>query len=400
MQQSLFEVETEQKPKQQQGLTITKAGKQTLTKNQQAFNKLTQKIERLHKEVEKKQFQFDTALSIYGKELHPIKSQLAKYQRNLVSILWEIFQNKKLAKADQRPLKQIIKDHVLELIRHTEGGPDEELKKIYSQLEGESFDKLQQRENDWLKNDVQDLMDELDMDIDFNEVDVTDEKAMAEKLAEIQQKMREQEENMQQSHKRTKRKKKLTPKQEESERMRKAVEEMKQKNISTIYRQLAKLFHPDLEHDEERRAEKEILMKELTAAYEAKNLHTLLTLELRWIHKENDHLETLGEEKLAIYLEILREQARDLEQEVNGMFQQPRYQVLLQEFGFDIQRYPLEVVKDQVRHLKNIEKAFKRDLENFQSPFALRYIKALIKEWKLVQRQNNALDDKFFRDLF
>lgn len=141
-------------------------------------------------------------------------------------------------------------------------------------------------------------------------------------------------------------------------------------------------------------------MKELTAAYESKNLHALLTLELRWIHKENDHLESLSEEKLAIYLAILKEQARDLEQEVNGMFQQPRYQVLAKEFGFDVQRYPLEVVKDHLRKLRNVDIAFKRDLDNFQSPTALRYIKQLIKEWKAMQRQNNALDDEFFRDLF
>ena len=250
MQQSLFETEAKLKPVPQQGLTISKAGKQTLTKNQQAFNKLTQKIERLHKDIEKRQSQFDTALTIYGKEFHPLKMRLAEHQRNLVSILWDIFQSKRLAKTDQRNLKQIIKDHVAELCMHSEGGPDEELKKMYAQMEGESFEKLKQRENERLKNDVQDLMDELDMDIDFDGVDITDEKAMAEKLAEIHQKMREQEENMQQPHQQPKKKKRLTAKQQETERVRKAVEEMKQKNVSTIYRQLAKLFHPDLEHDE------------------------------------------------------------------------------------------------------------------------------------------------------
>ncbi|MEO6721892.1 MAG: hypothetical protein ABIN67_16105, partial [Ferruginibacter sp.] len=234
MQQSFFEIETILKPTPpQQGLTISKSGKQVLTKNQQAFNKLTQKIERLHKEIEKRQSQFDAALTIYGKELHPLLEQLAKHQRNLVSILWHIFQSKRLAKTDQRSLKQIIRDHIQELFRRAEGGPDEELKKIYAKLEGESFEKLKQRENEILKSDVQDLMDELDINIDFEGLDITDEKAMAEKLAEIQQKMREQEDEMQQSHQRSKKKKKLTAKQEETERMRKAVEEMKQKNIST-----------------------------------------------------------------------------------------------------------------------------------------------------------------------
>ena len=388
MQQQLFEIEEIQQAKPQ-GLVILKGGKQNLTKNQQAFNRLTQKIERLHNDIEKKQLQFDTALKIYGNDVHPIKTRLAAYRRQLVTILWNVFKSEKLSKTDQRHLKNILKDHVQELCTQTEGGPDEALKKMYAELEGESFEKVQERDKEIMKTEMEGLFDEMDMDIDFDNVDMNDEKAVLEKISEIQQKLFKRQEQEQEQFDQPRRKKKVTAKQQENERIRKAADEMKQKNISTIYKQLAKLFHPDLEQDEERRAEKEVLMKELTAAYEAKNLHTLLTLELKWIHKENDHLESLSDEKLNIYLQILREQARDLEQEIYHMYQQPRYSALLQEFGFDVHRLPLEKVKDQLRYLKNIDGAFKRDLENFQSPHCIRYIKAMINQWKAMRRQHN-----------
>lgn len=397
MQQQLFE--TSEQPKSQ-SLIISKAGKQVLTKNQQAFNKLTQKIEKLHKDIERKQLQFDTALKIYGNDVYPIKSRLAEYRRQLVTILWDVYKSMKLSKTDQRHLTAILKDHVKELCTQIEKEPDEALKKMFTELEGESVESMLQREKEIMKTEVQEMFDELDIDIDFDGVDMTDEKAMAEKMAEIQQKMMERQEKEQEQFQHRRKKKKITPKQEENERTRQAVEEMKQKNISTIYKQLAKLFHPDLEHDEERRAEKEVLMKELTAAYEAKNLHALLTLELKWIHKENDHLESLSEEKLSIYLQILREQAGDMEQEIYRMFQQPRYSVLVQEFGLPVQRFPVETVKGHLQDLQNIDVAFKRDLEDFQSPHALRHIKVMINEWKKMQRQNNTIDAEFMRMMF
>ena len=373
------------KPVKPLGLVISKSSKQTLTKNQQAFNKLTQKIEKLHQDIENKHVQFDKALEMYGKEIHPVQQKLAQHQRRLITILWEVYKSNQLAKADQRHLRNILKGEVKDVCAHLEGEPDEALKKIYGELEGLSYEKIQAREKVMLKEEMEDMFDEYDLDMDG--VDMMDEKALYEKINELKQQMSDEMAQQEAQFQQRKKKKKLSPKQAETERQRLLVEEIQQKNISTIYKQLAKLFHPDLEQDEHRRAEKEILMKELTAAYEAKNLHTLLMLELKWIHKENDHLESLGDEKLTIYLQILREQARNLEQEINSIGQQPRYQVLVQQFGFGVERTPFEKVKKELKHLTNVELSFKEDLENFESPHRIRYIKTMITAWKAMQQQ-------------
>ena len=396
MQSQLFKAG---EPVKKQGLIISKAGKKTLTKNQQAFNKLTQKIEKLRRDIAKKELQFDTALKIYGNEFHPVENSLNEHREQMIIVLWNIYNSKKLSKPDQRSLKVILKTQLRELFSEMRKEPAEELKKIFTALEGESYESLVQREKEMMKAQVEEMFDEMDMEIDLAGVDLDDEKAMMEKMEEIRQKLIEKEEQEHEKFQQQKQKKKKTARQVESELVQKAVAEMKQKNISTIYKQLAKLFHPDLELDEERRAEKEVLMKELTAAYEAKNLHTLLTLELKWIHKENDHLENLGEEKLAIYLQILREQVRELEQEIYGMFQQPGYQVLLKQFGPSIQRYPVETVKEQIQELKIIDDSLKKDLVYFQSPYALRYVKDMLSELKTMQRQSAKIEEAVFMQM-
>jgi len=394
------------KQSKSQSLVISTTGKKLLTKNQQAFNKLTKRIEKLHKEIEKKELQFDTALKIYGNEIYPISNELDLCRRQLVTILWDAYQSYKLSKTDQRHLKAILKDHVFELCRQPEGREDEALHTMFTQLNGETFESMERREKESSKDEMLRAAKLMDLDIDLDDLDMNDQRAMEQKVAELEHKMAEKQEQEQQQYapfKKSKASQKKTAKQLETERMQKAAEEMKQKNISTIYKQLAKLFHPDLEQDEERKIEKEVLMKELIAAYEAKNLHMLLMLELKWIHNENDHLETLGEEKLTIYLQILREQVRDLEYEADSIVDQPRYAVLFELFGLSVQQYPIESVHQHLAELKQIQLAFKKDLKAFQSPTALRHIKEMIQEWKQDQQQKreaNDIEEEFMRMMF
>lgn len=393
MQQQLFQSDNEPKP---QSLTITKAGKQKLSKNQEAFNKLTKKIEKLQKDIDKKQLQFDLALKIYGNELYPAQLRVLETRHKMITVLWNIYKSNKLSKTDQRQLKNVLQYHLQEYFTQTEIEPDETLQNIFSELEGISYDKMMQDEKEKMNAQMQEMFDKMDVDIDG--VDVNDEAAMAAKIAEARQKMAEMQERNDERDRLRQEKKKKTAKQAENEKMQQAVEEMKQKNISTIYKQLAKLFHPDLEQDTERKVEKEILMKELVAAYEAKNLHALLTLELKWIHKETDHLESLTEEKLAIYLQILKEQASNLEYEKYNILKQPQYSTLVNQFGFSVQKYPVEIVQQHVRSAKDIAQNFESDIADFESDLALRHVKEMIKQWK--QREKEFDEEEIMRMLF
>jgi hypothetical protein len=396
MHQKLFDTMPAGKIK---GLTIAKADKQKLSKNQEAFNKLTQKIERLQKEIEKKQLQMDLAMKLYGTDVQTCRFMLTEQRRELIIVLWDNYNAKKLSKPDQRCLKQIIREHVQFLFMELGPvQPDTAIKKIFEALEGDNYDEMLEQERESARKE---MVEELKkFKVNLKKVDTGNEEELAKLLHETRQKLFEEYTADKDEFEQTQKVKKKSAKQLEAEKLQQEMDEIKQKNIGTIYKQLAKLFHPDLEQDEERKLEKEILMKELTVAYEAKNLHALLTLELRWIHKENEHLESLTEEKLAVYLQILKEQAQDLEYEKNELYHHPQYAVLLQQFGWDIRRAPVQTVQKHLVKIYERVKNFKININDFKSDLALRYIKQMIKQWKEDQEDDNITEEELYKMLY
>ena len=118
--------------------------------------------------------------------------------------------------------------------------------------------------------------------------------------------------------------KKKSKKQLEKEELKKQEEAIQNKSIRSIYISLTKILHPDTETDEVLKKEKEELMKAVTAAYEQKDLSTLLRLEMEWVYKTSEHLEKLAEDKLKIYISVLKERVSELELEKHMLYRNPR----------------------------------------------------------------------------
>ena len=386
-------------PSKNTSLSINTGAKKKLSKNQLAFNKLTQKIEKLNKEIERKNLQFDAALKMYATALYPAQLKVLAARNKLIITLWQIYLSKKLSKANQRQLKQVLFFHLQESFAQHAIEPSKELQDIFSALSGISYEQVKREEAEMFEDQMKAHFARMKVDIDG--IDLKDEVAMAAKLAEFKQQIEIEEAAREEKRMKRKVKKSKSIKQEEYEKLQQAVENAKQKNIGSIYRQLAKIFHPDLEQDAEKKVSKEILMKELTAAYEAKNLHSLLSLELKWIYKESSHLETLADDKLLVYLQLLKEQVSNLEYEKLSIYEQPQYGVLVEQFGPAIQSKPVEIVQQQVNMETATASSFEEDIVDFKSDKALKHVERMIKQWK-EERDNDAFDDEdeMFRMLF
>jgi len=396
MQAALFD---DTNPPKNTSLNISGGTKKQLSKNQLAFNKLTQKIEKLNKEIERKKLQFDAAVKMYATALYPAQLKVLEARNKLITTLWEIYRSKKLSKANQRNLKQVLLFHLKESFAQDTTEPSKELQDIFSALNGISYGQAKKEEAEMMADQMKAMFANFKMDTEG--LDVADEAAMAAKLEEFQQQIEMEEAAQEEKRNQRNAKKKKSKKQEEYEKLQQAIQDAKQKNIGSIYRQLAKIFHPDMEQDAEKKVAKEILMKELTAAYEAKNLHTLLSLELKWIYKESSHLDTLADDKLSVYLQLLKEQVNNLENEKQGIFQQPQYSVLAQQFGPAIQSRPLVIVQQQVEQETAIASSFEEDIVDFKSDKGLRYVDRMLKQWK-AEMENDAFDDEeeMFRMVF
>ena len=110
------------------------------------------------------------------------------------------------------------------------------------------------------------------------------------------------------------------------ETKKKLADDMEKKSIAELYKELAKLIHPDLEQDEAIRYRKEQLMKELTAAKEKEDIHAMLFIKQKAdvINKTSSSEKSYSLQLLKLYnnsmkkkLEALR---RQLQQKIFHSF--------------------------------------------------------------------------------
>jgi hypothetical protein len=381
MQTSLFEpIEAELKLKQlpKNSLIISIQAKQPLTPQQQSFNRLIKKIEKLRGDLEKTSVDLNQKLDYYAKHIHPLEHKVAARRKEVVKLVFSFFNNKKLL---SKPEKKILKSFFavqLEGILAFDKEPDDELKKIFKIVNGISLEEAAEQDFELRKDEMQEMFESEGYDVDFKELkkDMTPEEMMA-KLSSLQEKFLKQEQT---NTSKTQARKK-TAKLIEKEKRQAELVEARNKNIRSIFKQLAKALHPDLEQDEIAKLEKEGLMKRLTIAYNSGDLHSMLSLELEWIHKEEESITKLSKEKLAIYNQVLKEQVQDLEQQKFDLVGHPRYNPL--------RRYSLHSLKNinvnlpiEKRKLEETVSSINDSIVILKGKNALREIKMIIQQFK------------------
>ena len=113
---------------------------------------------------------------------------------------------------------------------------------------------------------------------------------------------------------RTRRKTKAQRQQEAAAQAAQLDQKQLESNAKTIYRQLARANHPDLERDPAKQAAKTAQMQRITEAYEADDLYTLLQLLA-----ETGPADAETDDVLARYTRALLQQQTQLKQEMNEL---------------------------------------------------------------------------------
>jgi hypothetical protein len=110
-----------------------------------------------------------------------------------------------------------------------------------------------------------------------------------------------------------------------------------------------------------------------------------LKLELEWIEREENNLERLTEEKLAIYNEVLKEQISELKQQIAELPLHPRYQPIVEMDD------PFEISvrtdgRAESRWLDAITSKMQASLERLQNGDACHEVQAAIREYRAANR--------------
>ncbi len=339
-------------------LTISNNQQKPLSKNQLLFNKLATSIESLEKAIEKETNQFEELVEVYNKNLFPIDIKIANLRIELAKLLAKVIENVGISKKKHDSIIAVINDLCKNAFYVIDPSPEQI--EFYNQ---------------WSET-------EYNIDIEYQiqekEEPVTDFKSQKEG-EETDSKIQQEEEIKDSTEKKEK-----TKKQFFREERAKASESVKKKSIRCVYIALAKVLHPDTEIEPVLKLEKEELMKKVTVAYSQKDMATLLKLEMDWVHKEKEHLESLSDEKLKIYISALKQQATELEQRKAGLYSNPRYSVVS-----SVMHMPVPMAISRIVSATREGKS------------ACKSLTAIINEFKIPNRQEQMVEfvNEYYNDL-
>lgn len=307
-------------------LAVTRPDGRNFTKAQRAFNRNVKRIEQLRRTIVSAKERWEDALARYAVELIPLERELCDERKSHVRRVWELLKTTKGVRATQRRgLHSHLMD-VLDAIEDQSDAPLEaDLLEIHDSIvtapenSGEVDGAI-----DTVRDMIKEQFEEMGVDFDFSRLKPGMSREECQRLFE-EAASKIDSADIPDPKADAPRGSRARRAREEREAQK---EELRRKDISGLYKRLAKLLHPDLESDPELRTRKESAMKDLTTAYKDNDLHALLRIELEWIENAGNDAARLSDDKLVLYNEVLREQVDELESELECVGMHPRFRAL------------------------------------------------------------------------
>jgi hypothetical protein len=284
-------------------------------KAQQSFRKLVANIERKREELRQWQAFQQRYNQRVTTEFEPVRSELLQQQRQMAVLIDELLsqrsQSRRLSRAERAKLRDLLMSLLDALSAQ---GHDEALAALREKHTSPSAKKDQRLEMEFTESLLTDV---LGLEVDENHGASSVEELLDHAHRKMQQRDRSQRANERESGRRAKR-----SAAEDAVRAKReqAAREVSQ-SLRDVFRKLVSALHPDREPDPSERARKNQLMQRVNQAYDAKDLLTLLGLQLEIEQIDAAHLSSTSAERLAHYNQILREQLTRLEAELESVIE-------------------------------------------------------------------------------
>lgn len=305
-----------------------------LSRTQVEFNRLMKSLESTKARHAREQARLDDALVTSSRELMPLIQDLNRVNRDLVFKGLKAWQTLKLSAHRRRWFGDLLSGKAADLLADPVGLNEEEiagLEAVVAEL-GPSVEeqRMQEGENeefDFLREMIEQTARQAGVEVDLGDLDPNGDPAEFERI------VRERlgaaaalfEDMADAPGAAAKPRRKPTKAQAAKERNRLAQEEAKNRDLKSLFKQLAKAFHPDLEPDPLLKQHKQVWMQRLNTAYAANDLREMLQLEMEWLGEEATNLATAGDEKLKVYCMVLKEQITDLKRQTHQLPHEPQY---------------------------------------------------------------------------
>jgi len=356
--------------------TIVKKENPILTSHQKTFNRLIKTVQDLQAKQEATIHEIDLALQFYYDTIKPDEAILSQSLIERIKIAYQFYKpSKELSKPERKLFKIWLTGEIEQVCSMNDSSkmPDE-IKKIFKELTGSDYEEDLATEMKIIQEHIQ---NEFGMDVDLSDVNL--QGSQDDILKNIFFKLGQAASQHQQSSSESPK----TKKQLEKESKKQAIMDMQSKSLHTMYKQLVRVLHPDLERDSQKRTWKEELMKKLTVAYENNDLYSLLTIEMEWMNSSAGKIRSQNDDDLKIYNAILKDQIKELQISIDMLFMHPR-NLPIQRFymdGFD----GISSLKKKAIELKKLIQEIQDIIPRLQTQQAKTIFKKIIKKGIAVQ---------------
>lgn len=294
-------------------VTQTSSPIQPIGKEQKRFNRLVNEINLLRLEIEQTKL-LDLELRKIGQErITPVEKAAADATRAWVLVLHNHPARQTLNSTMRKRFEKLMVEQINEALDYGYFDEDETLLDLFKQYDphGLSYGEYLEAAATAIKAQVSEAISNTEApdwaEIDFSDPDFDWEKYNSEQTGRSKEKTANTEKKA--PHKRAIAK-------EAAEAKRLEAETAVKKTAKQLYIDLVKHFHPDREPDEQKRAEKTEVMKDITAAYDADDHLQLLELQMTLLKTENNALAEFNNQELKYFNSTLQQQLNELKEEL------------------------------------------------------------------------------------
>jgi hypothetical protein len=372
----LFDPEDLRGSPPERSLVIRSTCGRPLSKEERAFNRALARVQALTRTLDDEKRRLDRLLVFHAAEVRPRVEHAVAWRTDLVRALVGFLDDRRLTKGQRRTLRKILVEQLDAVLLHVER-PEPDLQDLFERLHHVSYSQALQEDIEEARVEMAAAFDELGLDVEVPELraDMTEEDA-AVAAARLAHDLRRAEENNSGSSK-SRGKTKRPLREEEKAR---SYEQLRKDSLGAVYRRLVKELHPDREPDQAERERKSRIMQDITAAYTRGDLHALLKLELEFLDAAGAVADRLTREKLRAYAELLKQQATEIQTEVQSVQLHPRYAPLIVDGPFG-----LPMVIDGPREVERLDAVIEQirsALVRLSSDQALEEVRGAIGEYR------------------
>jgi hypothetical protein len=346
-------------------LSVTAREGAVLSPAQARFNRLMRRLEKAQAQYRREQERLDALLQACGRELMPLVDELHRIHHDLILHGQAALKTHKFTDRRRRAFTRMLRNTADALARDACGLSDEQIEAMEQVVRDltdptmeKNDDEIDPSEFDSFRSMVEAAARMAGVPLDLSDLEPDGDPVAFEQ--EVQKRL-----DAAVAGANAGRTRKPTKAQLAKQKLEQEAEEAKQRDLKSLYKQLAKVLHPDLESDPALRPQKEEWMKRLTQAYAEENLRELLAIEMEWMGAESSNLARATDEKLTVYSRVLKEQIDGLELRTMRLRHEPQY-TPLQRFSHPFFRYipPIATLKEEI--LEDVER-FKHLLARLQA---------------------------------